>query len=141
MCAFHSDKCKLTTRVQISSSYYGMAGDLDTVKYTYPVPVQISHDAYRAYLDVVDATACARIRNAMVHADVPGAVELRSRFRIGVLYSEFLFLSVLSSYEFSHFLFVCSAVGILPFPYGGIGATATSSPEHLASLAFVGLGV
>ena len=72
-----------------------MAGDLDTVKYTYPVPVQISHDAYRAYLDVVDATACARIRNAMVHADVPGAVELRSRFRVGVLYSKFRFLSVL----------------------------------------------
>ena len=113
VCAFHSNKCKLTTRVQIASPYYGMAGDLDTVKYTYPVPVQISHDAYRSYLDVVDATACARIRNAMVHADVPGAVELRSRFRIGVLYSELL--SLLVFYLLVSFLVLCSFAAPLEF--------------------------
>ena len=91
----------MTDRVQIVGLFYGMAGDLAKVNYTWPRAVQISRERYARAKATMDARACAVERGARMDGVDPEVVVPRRDFVLGTLYSKCVCLLV----------FVCEHLG------------------------------
>ena len=68
--------------------FYGMAGDLKLVNYTWPRPVVVSALYYARCRSVLDARQCAIERGARLDGEIPGAVAERRHWKFGTLYSK-----------------------------------------------------
>ena len=81
--------CSLTDRIQVVGQFYGMAGDLKLVNYTWPRPVVVSALYYARCWSVLDPRQCAIERGARLDGYIPGAVAERRHWKFGTLYSKF----------------------------------------------------
>ena len=85
----HGKDRKITVRVQHVGQFFGMAGDLPEVDYTWPRPIFISSQAYAHVQSVADGAQCARERGARLAGDQPHVVALRGTFTPTTFYCEY----------------------------------------------------